>query len=179
MHWVQMGLFGEGNVFGGGVFKGGLWMTDLLSARQKLNPKRLQDQMFVYTVQNQIVNTFSEIGLPYVLRWVEKFRNGHNKNRKRVIFQDQVNPGDDGEEKEVREFLESVKNQVALPPYELFEDYSEMVTQFGYIVCWSTIWPLAPGTPLPLPFSSILINIYTKWYPSSTTSLKAALTNSK
>jgi hypothetical protein len=26
----------------------------------------------------------------------------------------------------------------------VFTDYSEMVTQFGYVALWSTIWPLAP-----------------------------------
>ena len=157
MRWVQMELFSEGNVFGGrnvfgNVLKGELWMTDLSSARQKLNPKRLQDQMFVYTVQAQVVNAFTEIVLPYILRWVDHVRiNVLKKNKKRVIHQDQINSGDDGEEKENREFLERVRSQVELPPYELFEDYSEMVTQFGYIVCWSTIWPLAPGTPLLIP----------------------------
>jgi len=35
-------------------------------------------------------------------------------------------------------------SEVALPPYDLFFDYSEMVTQFGYVALWSTIWPLAP-----------------------------------
>ncbi|KAJ7202944.1 hypothetical protein B0H12DRAFT_1162410, partial [Mycena haematopus] len=39
---------------------------------------------------------------------------------------------------------EQVRKEVALPEYELFGDYSEMATQFGYIALWSTIWLLAP-----------------------------------
>jgi hypothetical protein len=44
---------------------------------------------------------------------------------------------------EERAFLDSVREEAALPEYDLFVDYSEMVVQFGYVVLWSTIWPLA------------------------------------
>ena len=57
----------------------GVWMTDVSIARKKLNPSRLQDQMFAYTVTNQVINTFLEIGLPYVLRFVDSIRNGSNR----------------------------------------------------------------------------------------------------
>ena len=46
---------------------------------------------------------------------------------------------------EEREFMDKVRREVALPEYTLFADYIEMVTQFGYVALWSTIWPLAPG----------------------------------
>ncbi|KAJ1976934.1 hypothetical protein H4R34_003792, partial [Dimargaris verticillata] len=31
-----------------------------------------------------------------------------------------------------------------LPAYDIFEDYSEMVTQFGFVALFSVIWPLSP-----------------------------------
>lgn len=108
-------------------------------------------------VTNQVVNTFLEIGLPFVLRGVSSFRNGKkplnkslNKHtaatpRKRVVFEDEKEKGG----AEEREFLERVREEVALPEYNVFEDYSEMVMQFGYVVLWSTIWPLAPGAYTP------------------------------
>lgn len=76
-------------------------MTDVSSAKRKLNPSRLQDQMFAYTVTNQIVNTFTEIGLPYIIRFVDSVRNGKSKKggrsrsgsggkKKRVVFKDEV-----------------------------------------------------------------------------------------
>lgn len=144
------------------------WERDSLNARTKLNPKRLQDQMFAFTVTNQVVNTFLEIGLPFVLRAVASVRsgkglslaapaagansgNGSGGKKKRVMFEDQP-AGSEAErlaiEGEEREFMDGIKREVALPPYELFADYSEMVTQFGYVSLWSTIWPLAPGTPI-------------------------------
>ena len=139
------------------------WESDSVNARTKLNPKRLQDQMFAFMVTNQVVNTFLEIGLPFVLRAVTSFRsgkglslaapaagasgaNGNGGKKKRVAFEDQPAGSGEGElEEEEREFMDAVKKEVALPAYDLFADYSEMVTQFGYIALWSTIWPLAPG----------------------------------
>lgn len=143
------------------------WERDSLNARTKLNPKRLQDQMFAFTVTNQVVNTFLEIGLPFVLRAVTSIRsgkglslaapaagagnNGNGGKKKRVMFEDQPvdEHSDTAAEGEEREFMDRVKREVALPQYELFADYSEMVTQFGYVSLWSTIWPLAPGTCIP------------------------------
>jgi anoctamin-10 len=185
MRWVQQEAFNGSQVFGqalanstgfgNGFINGkrpgpGVWMTDVSTARRKLNPSRLQDQMFAYTVTNQIIGTFTEIGLPYILRFVDSLRNSKSKKthsrtgslgkKKRVVFEDEVakqqseknGAGSEGEKegrekegKEDREFLERVRCEVALPPYDLFSDYSEMVTQFGYVVLWSTIWPLAPG----------------------------------
>ncbi|KAG1720303.1 calcium-activated chloride channel-domain-containing protein, partial [Suillus lakei] len=104
------------------------------------------------SVTNQVVDTFMEIGLPYILRAVESFRNGkgfRNSNgkghgkKKRVAVDDEP-VGHDAHGREEREFLERVRSEVALPEYDVFTDYSEMVTQFGYVALWSTIWPLAP-----------------------------------
>jgi anoctamin-10 len=129
-----------------------LWESDRRSARRKLNPSRLQEQMFAFTVTNQVVDTFMEIGLPYILRAVESFRsgkgfrNGNSKGhgkKKRVAFDDEP-VGQDAHGREEREFLEHIRSEVALPEYDVFSDYGEMVTQFGYVALWSTIWPLAP-----------------------------------
>ncbi|KAJ7599368.1 calcium-activated chloride channel-domain-containing protein [Mycena floridula] len=132
-----------------------MWDVDASNAGHRLNPGRLRDQMFAYTVTNQIVGTFLEIGLPYILRAVDHFRsgklklgskksgsnlNGLAKGKKKVVFEDEKEKGGIKE----REFLEQVRSEAALPEYDLFVDYNEMVTQFGYVVLWSTIWPLAP-----------------------------------
>ena len=127
-----------------------VWDIDTSTARGKLNPARLRQQMFAFTVTNQVVGTFLEVGLPFILRAVASFRNGKkpqptpgspNGVKKRVVFEDEKEKGG----MEEREFLDGVRRQVELPEYELFQDYSEMVTQFGYVALWSTIWPLASG----------------------------------
>ncbi|OSX64068.1 hypothetical protein POSPLADRAFT_1168220 [Postia placenta MAD-698-R-SB12] len=137
----------------------GMWEQDVVSARKKLSPTRLQDQMFASTVTNQVVNAFMEVGLPYVLRGLDSLRRGRglglsghgappaSGKKKRVSFEDQPEgsePEKPADGREERVFMEEVWRQVDLPDYELFQDYSEMVTQFGYVALWSTIWPLAP-----------------------------------
>lgn len=126
---------------------------------KKTNPTRLQGQIYAYTVTNQIVGAFLEVGLPWIQAKFNALRSGRKianvtpsssasstgsvtkkTGGKRVVFDDEEKG-----EKEEREFLESVRHEVSLPEYTLFADYSEMVTQFGYVAMWSTIWPLAPG----------------------------------
>ena len=168
------------------VVAGVLWDIDVQNARQKLDPSRLKDQMFAYMVTNQVVDTFMEVGMPYVMRAFNNFWkngakgkkatsgssgaapttsatsspsggsvisvsavnsasgasvSGSSSVRKRVIFEDEQERGG----MEEREFLDKVRADAALPEYDLFGDYSEMVTQFGYVAVWSAIWPLAPG----------------------------------
>ncbi|KAF9262938.1 DUF590-domain-containing protein [Marasmius fiardii PR-910] len=121
----------------------GVWN---ISSEHKLNSARLRDQMFAYTVTNQIVNTFQEVGLPFILRKLGSFKSkttsdsSDSSSKKKVVFEDEKEKG--GQEE--KQFLETVREQVALPDYDLFGDYSEMVIQFGYVALWSTIWPLAP-----------------------------------
>jgi len=162
-----------------------MWDMDVQHARQKLDPKRLKDQMFAYAVTNQVLDTFMEVGMPFVMRAFNNFwKNGRKVKktsgsgssgvpksaglastaspsggsvisasgisgsisgspsvRKRVVFEDEQERGG----MEEREFLDKVRAEAALPEYDLFGDYSEMVTQFGYIAVWSAIWPLTPG----------------------------------
>jgi anoctamin-10 len=137
----------------------GIWDVDRTNARAKLHPGRLRDQMFAYTVTGQVTDTFTEIGLPFLLRWFDAFRKGKTTMKglvsfgnggdsagvkKRVVFEDEKEKGG----MEERAFLDSVREEAALPEYDLFVDYNEMVVQFGYVVLWSTIWPLAGGKPL-------------------------------
>jgi anoctamin-10 len=184
------------------------WDMDIANARHRLNPGRLREQMFAYTVTNQAMDTLTEVGLPFVLRFAQSIReryfpsksayarSGHgsikgsstrnsssnsNSNsststttttstsatagssastgtctntpmlsprKKRVVFEDEQEKGGMAE----RVFLDHVREEAALPEYELFDDYSEMVTQFGYVVLWSAIWPWAGGGCLLLPF---------------------------
>ncbi|KAI0272381.1 calcium-activated chloride channel-domain-containing protein [Gloeopeniophorella convolvens] len=132
-----------------------IFEADARAAHGKLSSARLQNQMFAYTVTNQAINFFLEVGLPFLTRALASARAGKRRpslsspgagtpKKKRVGFEDEPAGGARGE----REFLERVRREVALPEYDLFADYSEMVTQFGYVALWSTIWPLAPAMAL-------------------------------
>ncbi|KAJ1674597.1 hypothetical protein EV182_002950 [Spiromyces aspiralis] len=43
-----------------------------------------------------------------------------------------------------QKFVARVTSEVDLPSYDLYEDYAEMVSQFGYVTFFSIIWPFAP-----------------------------------
>jgi len=198
MRWVQAWLFGGAQTTHGFVAtirdmlngtvvsesvgstsdKAAIWDVDPSNARLKLNSGRLRDQMFAYTVTNQAVNTFTEVGLPFILRRIDTYKknkaankskgsNGNGTSRsgssagsvvgsdsgssvkKRVVFEDEKERGGLVE----RAFLDGVRAEAALPEYDIFVDYSEMVIQFGYVALWSTIWPLAGGIYCLLLFS--------------------------
>ncbi|KAF8962021.1 calcium-activated chloride channel-domain-containing protein [Flammula alnicola] len=145
------------------VTQSAFWNANPTAVQTKLNPGRLREQMFAYTVTGQVSNTFMEVGLPFILRRIDAFRKKRNSKavplhsavapgsstsdngsvsggpKKRVVFEDEKERGG----MEERAFLDSVRQEAALPEYDLFEDYNEMVIQFGYVVLWSTIWPLA------------------------------------
>lgn len=163
MRWVQH------EVFNG--MATGVWMTDEASVQKILDLSRLQDQMFASMVADQIIDTFNEIGLPYILRFYNSIYNSISSNsypwngnagtKKWIGFEAELTKqqhypsilgkdevASEQEEKDDRMLLERIRSEVALPPYDLFDDYSEMVTQFGYVVLWSTIWPLAPSKSL-------------------------------
>ena len=145
--------------------------------------------MFAYTVTAQVVNTFTEVALPFLLRKVNSFRknraagnhkpkgivtssnntsatgsttgtssaiDGQNASsptlKKRVVFEDEKERGGLVE----RAFLDKVREEAALPDYDLFTDYNEMVVQFGYVALWSTMWPLAGSESFCLDFPPLI-----------------------
>jgi len=137
------------------------FVSDMSAARAKLSRSRLEKEMFAYTVTNQATNFFVEVGLPFLTRAFASVRSGKRRpslsspssssKKKRVGFEDEKT----GAARDEREFLERVRREVSLPQYDLFEDYNEMVTQFGYVALWSTIWPLAPCESSRLSISPI------------------------
>ena len=75
----------------------------------KLDASRLQNQMFAYTVTNQILGTFLEIGLPYVLKAI--------KGRKIPVLHKNASGKPLNEEEK---FLVDVKEQAARDDCSLF-----------------------------------------------------------
>jgi len=113
-----------------------LWEQDLSSASTKLNNTRLQTQMFAFLVTAQLANAFRELGMPYVMRWLQS----------RIAPPIKVERSDDRSPTQEEKLLDRVKEEISTrPDYDVFDDYCKMVTQFGYIAIWSSIWPLAPG----------------------------------
>ena len=113
-----------------------LWEHDLFKASTKLNGTRLQTQMFAFLVTAQLANAFQELGMPYIIRWLQS----------RISPPTRVKRSGVRSTSQEEKLLDRVKEEVSTRmDYDVFDDYCEMVTQFGYIAIWSSIWPLAPG----------------------------------
>lgn len=123
-----------------------------------INPDRMHTQLFAVSVTSQFVNAFTELALPVLMRKFAEWREeraekktssaaGQAPTRQGSVestSSGEFTPrGDDREESE-RRFVSRVRRELLLPPYDLFGDYAEMATQFGYIVLWSVSWPLSP-----------------------------------
>ncbi|WVW81287.1 hypothetical protein I302_103278 [Kwoniella bestiolae CBS 10118] len=108
---------------------------------------RLKGQLFAYTVTNQVINAFLELGLPFIMRFVDDWRAGKTTIKETIQKRGNTDASEkipQNDEEVEKRFLEKVERELALPDYSLFTDYAEMVTQFGYVTIWSIVWPLAP-----------------------------------
>ncbi|KAL7899376.1 calcium-activated chloride channel domain-containing protein [Trichoderma sp. SZMC 28014] len=96
------------------------------------NPQRIANQMYYTTVTAQIINTLTEVVVPYIKHKV-------SVKAKELTTKDTIKSNDPPEEVE---FLKRVRNQTGLDVYDVTADYREMVMQYGYLSLFSVSWPL-------------------------------------
>ncbi|OCT51270.1 plasma membrane stress response protein [Cladophialophora carrionii] len=108
-----------------------------------INPNRLRNQMIYFAVTAQVVNFAMETVMPVVTqRGTKKFKEMQSQRaEKHGGATPSVADHDPPEEKE---FLARVREEAALPDYDVTSDLREMCIQFGYLSCFSVIWPLTP-----------------------------------
>lgn len=115
-----------------------------------INTARLYEQLFAYQVTNQLVDTFSEVGLPYLIKiasfrwnklWVDRQEKRRLANNSPDVTSRSANSTDAPDE---HELLERLREEAKLPEYRLFVEYAEMAIQFGYVVLWTVVWPISP-----------------------------------
>lgn len=76
--------------------------------------------MLIYT---PAVNAFLELGLPYLLRFVDEVRHGKGSIKEEIqkkTSKDTIQPRTDAEVEKV--FLDKVEKELALPEYNLFSE---------------------------------------------------------
>ncbi|AGO12949.1 AaceriADL300Wp [[Ashbya] aceris (nom. inval.)] len=108
-----------------------------------INTERYKSQFFYFTVTNQLVALAVENILPMVMGKILPRIKGHTKpdselNRARALTAEEY-PQD-------TKLVEQVRTYMLGPwgPFKLHDNVSKLVIQFGYVVMFSTIWPLAP-----------------------------------
>jgi len=110
----------------------------LISEIPSPGPERLVGN-FVYLMLNaQILNLFQETIIPFISRKITG------------IALDAINKDDDDDDKEnsTDPIVKQIEKEMELPIYDVKDDYSEMVVQFGYISLFSIVWPLGSVTSL-------------------------------
>lgn len=91
---------------------------------QSLKGVRLRNQVFAYTVTNQVINFVQEVIIPWVLESVESAKaRGKLSRKKRVEWEDE--PSATNMSKEDRELLDTARAEAALPDYHIFGTHSE------------------------------------------------------
>ncbi|EXJ92814.1 hypothetical protein A1O3_01368 [Capronia epimyces CBS 606.96] len=108
-----------------------------------IDPNRLRNQMIYFAVTAQIVNFAMETVLPIVTqKGTKKYKEMQSSRaEKNGGAAPSVSANDPPEEKE---FLTRVREEAALPDYDVTSDLREMCIQFGYLSLFSVIWPLTP-----------------------------------
>ena len=93
----------------------------LATRKFEINPRRISNQMFYFTVTAQIVNFATEVVVPYVkqeaVAKAKEYQSGDKSNAK--------------DHPQEAEFLQRVRHESELAPYDVSGDYREMAMQFG------------------------------------------------
>ncbi|UZJ55207.1 hypothetical protein CBS101457_004527 [Exobasidium rhododendri] len=132
-HIVRSGLFADG--IAEAQKRGELTFNKSGSIDFQVNPNRMHNQLFATLTTSQVIGAFTETMLPYILKKVSEYRESkQGKKETEKKPQDSFNSS----------FLARVREELELPIYDTFADFSEMSSQFGYVVLWSVLWPLAP-----------------------------------
>ncbi|KAK7054370.1 hypothetical protein VNI00_003564 [Paramarasmius palmivorus] len=105
------------------------------------DPDRLRNEVIALTVTGQISDMGQEFIYPYIKHklqiWYREFRADHTHYSEDSSLKPRLGdyPGETA-------FLDRARNEACLEPYNVQEDISEMVIQFGYLALFSPVWPL-------------------------------------
>ncbi|KAI1871901.1 hypothetical protein JX265_005887 [Neoarthrinium moseri] len=102
------------------------------------DPDRLRNEVIALTLTGQLSDMFEEMVVPYAMHRIRSWYHAYKSYRSHQASFNAVSPDDPME----KSFLRRVRRQASLPSYNVQDDISEMVIQFGYLALFSPVWPL-------------------------------------
>lgn len=102
------------------------------------DPDRLRNEVIALTVTGQLSDMFEELILPYLMHRARSWYRTYQMRRSLTTTFEGLSPDAPAE----KVFLQSVRRQAGSPQYDVQDDISEMVIQFGYLALFSPVWPL-------------------------------------
>jgi anoctamin-10 len=102
------------------------------------DPDRLRNEVIALTVTGQVSDMFEELILPYLMTRARAWYKTYQLRRSQTTNFAGLSPDAPAESK----FLENVRRQACSPQYDVQDDISEMVIQYGYLALFSPVWPL-------------------------------------
>lgn len=115
----------------------------VLDSPFKINVHRYQQQFFYFSVTNQVIALVLDNVLPLIMDKVMPIVKGENKPGSQTT---KIRALVAKEFPQEQEYFESVRSYNVGPwgTFNVDDNLKKLVVQFGYVVMFSTIWPLAP-----------------------------------
>ncbi|EMG45560.1 hypothetical protein G210_4255, partial [Candida maltosa Xu316] len=102
----------------------------------KINQGRLDAQFFYFIVTNQVIQLILKYVLPLGIRFIT------NIVETKIQKKPQLDTEKDNSDEAV--WLHNVRLSLKLPEYNVDDDFRGLVLQFGYLIIFGPVWPLAP-----------------------------------
>ncbi|CAI5756644.1 unnamed protein product [Candida verbasci] len=113
------------------------YLTKLKSQKEfQINQKRLDSQFFYFIVTNQVLQLFLKYVLPIIITTGMKFVNTT------ILKKPQLQTKNDDVNESI--WLHNVRLSINLPEYNVDDDFRSIILQYGYLIMFGPVWPLAP-----------------------------------
>lgn len=110
--------------------------ASITAEKHAINGGRLKSQLFTYTVTNQVSGAFLELGMPFIMRFIQDWRAGKTTIKEALK---KTNGHGDSEmvpatEEEIeKRFLNKVERELALPEYDTFSKPASILFIYQYV----------------------------------------------
>ncbi|EGW35210.1 uncharacterized protein SPAPADRAFT_133048 [Spathaspora passalidarum NRRL Y-27907] len=101
----------------------------------KMNQNRLNAQFFYFIVTNQVIQFILKYFLPLILAKLTDLVET------KLLKKEKFEPKDEPTE---AVWLHNIRSSLKRPVYDVNDDFRSLILQYGYLIMFGPVWPLAP-----------------------------------